>query len=44
MGDVYVKMVMQDRSVMYVLMVYTKKGMVLNIYALVSVLLLYKLF
>ena len=44
MGNVHVKLVMQEGSVMYVLVSFTKNGMVFNIYAHVSVLWLRKFF
>ena len=44
MGDVHVKMVTQERSVMYVLMGFTKNRMLFNIYAQVSLLWLCKFF
>ena len=44
MGNVHVKLVMQERSVMYVFVGFTKNGMVFNIYAQVSVLWLRKFF
>ena len=44
MGDVHVELVMSEGSVMYVLVGFTKNGMVFDIYAQVSVLWLYQFF